>query len=161
MPLETDTTNWSGEGTFTQLLIERLRDIDAVRFVRIEDAPATRSEADYNFISNELFVGFATVERKEPARRFGVFPGSRIVTTPAMTLTGLETALTALEGVGAPDYGASCAAVPDPRLQTRRARPNLRGRYSASFLMSRRVQADTEPVRFQQYRVCGSVQPGE
>ena len=105
MPLETDTTNWSGEGTFTQLLIERLRDIDAVRFVRIEDAPATRSEADYNFISNELFVGFATVERLEPARRFGVFPGSRIVTTPAMTLTGLETALTALEGVGAPDYG--------------------------------------------------------
>ena len=105
MPLETDTTNWSGEGTFTQLLIERLRDIDAVRFVRIEDAPATRSEADYNFISNELFVGFATVERKEPARRFGVFPGSRIVTTPAMTLTGLETALTALQDVGAPDYG--------------------------------------------------------
>ena len=105
MPLETDTTNWSGEGTFTQLLIERLRDIDAVRFVRIEDAPATRSEADYNFISNELFVGFATVDREEPVKRFGIFPGSRIVAKPAMTLTGLETALTALQDVGAPDYG--------------------------------------------------------
>ena len=105
MPLETDTTNWSGEGTFTQLLVERLRDIDAVRFVRIEDAPATRSEADYNFISNELFVGFATVDREEPVKRFGIFPGSRIVATPAMTLTGLETALTALQDVGAPDYG--------------------------------------------------------
>ena len=58
MPLETDTSNWSGEGVFTQLLIERLREIDAVRFVKIEDAPATRSEADYNFISNELFVAF-------------------------------------------------------------------------------------------------------
>ena len=105
MPFELDAAAWSGEGTFTQHLLERLRDLPSVRFVRVEDAPATRSEADYNFISNELFVGFATVERQEPARRFGVFPSSRIVTTPAMTLTGLETALTALEGVGAPDYG--------------------------------------------------------
>ena len=105
MPLETDTTNWSGEGAFTQLLIERLGEIGAVRFVRIEDAPATRSEADYNFISNELFVGFATIDREEPVKRFGIFPGSRTVTEPAMTLSGLETALTALEGVGAPDYG--------------------------------------------------------
>ena len=105
MPFETDTANWSGEGTFTQLLIERLREIDAVRFVRIEDAPATRSEADYNFISNELFVGFATVDREEPFKRFGILPGSRRVAEPAMTLAGLETALTALEDVGAPDYG--------------------------------------------------------
>ena len=44
MPLETDTSNWSGEGVFTQLLIERLGEIDAVRFVKIEYAPATRSE---------------------------------------------------------------------------------------------------------------------
>ena len=49
---------WSGEGRFTQLLIERLRDVAGVHFVRVEDAPATRSEADYNFISNELFVAF-------------------------------------------------------------------------------------------------------
>jgi hypothetical protein len=105
MPLEIDATNWSGEGTFTQLLIERLRDIDAVRFVRVEDAPATRSEADYNFISNELYVGFATVDREKPVKRFGIFPGSRTETEQALTLTGLETALTALRDVGAPDYG--------------------------------------------------------
>ena len=80
MPLETDTSNWSGEGVFTQLLIERLREIDAVRFVKIEDAPATRSEADYNFISNELFVRFATVDRQEPVKRFGILPSSRTVT---------------------------------------------------------------------------------
>jgi len=105
MPVEIDATNWSGEGAFTQLLIERLRDVAAVRFVRIEDAPATRSEADYNFISNELYVGFATVDRAEPVKRFGIFPGSRTVTGSAMTLTGLETAFTALPDVGAPDYG--------------------------------------------------------
>src|SRR3954466_15822034 len=103
MPLETDTTNWSGEGAFTQLLIERLRGIDGVRFVRVEDAPATRSEADYNFISNELFVGFAIVDREEPIKRFGIFPAKRTVATPAMSLIELERALTALEDVGAPD----------------------------------------------------------
>ena len=105
MPLETDTTNWSGEGTFTQLLIERLREIDAVRFVRIEDAPATRSEADYNFISNELFVRFATVDREVPLKRFGILPSSRTVTEPAMTLARLAATLTAMEDVGEPDYG--------------------------------------------------------
>jgi hypothetical protein len=105
MPLETDTSNWSGEGVFTQLLIERLREIAAVRFVKIEDAPATRSEADYNFISNELFVGFATVDRQEPVKRFGILPSSRTVTGPVMTLTDLATALTSMADVGEPDYG--------------------------------------------------------
>lgn len=105
MPLETDTSNWSGEGVFTQLLIERLHQIDAVRFVKIEDAPATRSEADYNFISNELFVRFATVDRREPVKRFGILPSSRTVTGPVMTLAELAAALTALADVGEPDYG--------------------------------------------------------
>jgi hypothetical protein len=105
MPLEIDTAAWSGEGTFTHLLIGRLREVDAVRFVRIEDAPATRSDADYNFISNELFVGFVTHDRHERIRRFGVLPGVRTVTEKAMTLSGLETALTGISDVGAPDYG--------------------------------------------------------
>ena len=105
MPLEVDTSAWSGEGTFTQLLIERLGKVAGVRFVRVEDAPATRSDADYNFISNELYVGFDTVERRERITRFGLLPGSRIVTEKAMTLQGLEAALTAIDGVGAPDYG--------------------------------------------------------
>jgi hypothetical protein len=105
MPLELETSAWSGEGTFTQLLIDRLREVDGVRFVRVEDAPATRSDADYNFISNELYIGFATTEREEPIKRFGFLPGVRTVTDKAMTLQGLETALSAIDGVGAPDYG--------------------------------------------------------
>ena len=104
MPLEVETSGWSGEGTFTQLVIERLRDIAGVRFVRVEDAPATRSDADYNFISNELYVGFETVERQERIKRFGLLPGVRTVSDKAMTLQGLEAALTAIDGVGAPDY---------------------------------------------------------
>lgn len=105
MPLEPETSAWSGEGTFTQLLIERLRGVAGIRSVRVEDAPATRSDADYNFISNELYVGFETTERQERIKRFGVLPGVRTVTEKAMTLQGLETALTGIDGVGAPDYG--------------------------------------------------------
>jgi hypothetical protein len=104
MPFELDTSGWSGEGTFTQVLIDRLREVSGVRFVRVEDAPATRSDADYNFISNELFVGFETTERKERTTRFGFLPATRVVTEKALTLGRLDTALTALADVGAPDY---------------------------------------------------------
>ena len=105
MPLELESSAWSGEGTFTQLLIEKLRDVSGVRFVRVEDAPATRSDADYNFISNELYVGFDTIERRERITRFGLLPGVRTVTDKAMTLAGLEAVLTGIDGIGAPDYG--------------------------------------------------------
>jgi len=104
MPFELETSAWSGEGTFTQLLIDRLREIAGVGFVRVEDAPATRSEADYNFISNELYVGFETIERREPFKRFGLLPAARVVKEKAMTLQGLEAALAGVDGVGAPDY---------------------------------------------------------
>jgi len=105
MPSELDTSAWTGEGSFTQLVIDRLRELDGVRLVRVENAPSTRSDADYNFISNEVYVGFATVDRQERVKRFGVLPGSRTVTEKVMTLSGLEAALAAIDGVGAPDYG--------------------------------------------------------
>jgi hypothetical protein len=104
MPFEVETSAWSGEGTFTQLLIDRLREVSGVRFVRVEDAPATRSEADYNFISNEVYVGFDTTERKERTTRFGFLPSTRVVTEKSMTLGRLDEALTAISDIGAPDY---------------------------------------------------------
>jgi hypothetical protein len=105
MPSELDTSAWTGEGAFTQLVIDRLRELDAVRLVRVENAPSTRSDADYKFISNEVYVGFATVDRQERVKRFGVLPGSRTVTEKVMTLSGLEAVLAAIADVGAPDYG--------------------------------------------------------
>jgi hypothetical protein len=102
--MQIDTTNWSGEGQFTQLLIDRLRAIDAITLLRVEDAPATRSDADYQFMSNELFVRFAEVARRERIVRFGLLPSMRTVTEKSMTLSGLESALAALDDVGAPDY---------------------------------------------------------
>ena len=79
--MEIDTSKWSGEGAFTQRLIDWLAKLDGLTLVRIEDAPASRSEADYNFISNEVFVAFETAVRLEPVRRLGLFPGSRPVTS--------------------------------------------------------------------------------
>jgi hypothetical protein len=105
MPFDVDTSAWSGEGAFTQLLVDRLREVSGIQFVRVEDAPATRSEADYNFISNELFVQFDTTERKERTTRFGFLPATRVVIEKSMTISGLESALTAIPDVGAPDYG--------------------------------------------------------
>lgn len=105
MPPEVDTANWSGEGTFTQLLVEQLRALPSITLIRVEDAPASRSDADYNFISNEVFVAFATTARRESIRRFGVLPGSRQVVEKAMNLTQLEHVLSALDAIGAADYG--------------------------------------------------------
>jgi hypothetical protein len=85
-------------------LIDRLRELDGVAFVRVEDAPATRSEADYNFISNEVFVGFATRDREERSTRFGFLPATRTVTEKALDVVGLEEALTAAADIGGPDY---------------------------------------------------------
>jgi len=104
MPSEVDTSNWSGEGTFTQILIDRLRGLDAIVSVRVEDAPATRSDADYNFISNEVFVEFATRDRQERSTRFGFLPSTRTVTEKILDVAGLEQALTAMADVGGPDY---------------------------------------------------------
>jgi len=90
--VELDTSRWSGDGAFTQLLIDALGAIEPVHRVRVEDAPASRADAGFSFISNEIYVTF---------RRHGLLRGRR----PRMTLSGLEFALTARTDIGAPDYG--------------------------------------------------------
>ncbi len=99
-----DTSKWSGEGEFTQVLVDHLKRLDAIAFMRIEDAPASRSEADYNFVANEVFVRFLTTTRRERATRFGFLPVTRTVLQKAMTLPLLEAALKDTPAIGAPDY---------------------------------------------------------
>jgi len=99
-----DTSKWSGEGTFTQRLVDHLQRVDGVALVRVEDAPASRSEADYNFISNEVYVAFATVTRQARVLRFGFLPASKTSVDKAMTIAGLEAALAGIPDIGAPDY---------------------------------------------------------
>jgi hypothetical protein len=102
--IEVEASGWSGEGTFTQVLVDHLRSVAEVRLLRVEDAPASRSEADYNFISNEIFVDFS--DRTETTRemRFGFIPVSRTVARKAMTIGDLERVLTDADHIGPPDY---------------------------------------------------------
>ena len=102
--MKVDTSKWSGEGAFTQTLIDRLQRLSAIDLMRVEDAPASRSEADYNFISNEIFVVFATESHSARTRRFGFLPTSRTITTKVITIGGLEAALASIPEIGAPDY---------------------------------------------------------
>ena len=102
--MNVDTSKWSGEGTFTQVLVDRLKQIDGVALVRVEDAPASRSEADYNFMSNEIFVAFETATRQEPVRRLGLFPGTKTVAHKKMSVADLEKALAEAPEIGEPDY---------------------------------------------------------
>ncbi len=102
--MDIDTSKWSGEGTFTQRLLDRLKEVDGVAVIRVEDAPASRSEADYNFMSNEIFVVFEVGTREEPTRRFGLFPGTRSVVYKKMSVAGLEQQLASTPDIGSPDY---------------------------------------------------------
>ncbi len=104
MAAEVDTTKWSGEGAFTLTLLEHLKSIDGLMVIRVEDAPSSRSEADYNFMSNEIFVVFETHVRREPTRWLGLVPGVRNVSLKKMTVVDLESRLAAIPDVGSPDY---------------------------------------------------------
>jgi hypothetical protein len=102
--MDVDTSKWSGEGEFTQLLVDHLQRLPGVAGLRVEDAPASRSEADYNFISNEVYVDFATEARQERVRKWGFVPMRQTVETKTMTIPQLEAALALDVAIGAPDY---------------------------------------------------------
>ncbi len=102
--MDLDTTDWSGEGAFTQTLVDAVRGLGHVDFLRVEDARSSRSDVDYNFISNEVFVRFRTRYVERRTKVLGLLPVTRTVAEPVMTVTGLEQALGRLEEVGPPDY---------------------------------------------------------
>jgi hypothetical protein len=102
--VELDTGAWSGDGDFTIALVDALKTLDTVAFVRVEDAPASHGDPAYMFISNEVYVGFAVRERVVPVTRFGILPGRRRVEQKAMSLGELEAHLRAIEAVGPADY---------------------------------------------------------
>ena len=84
--MELDTSGWSGDGTFTQVLIDALRTLPGIEFLKIEDAPASRSDAGFSFISNEIFVGFARRGRER------------------LTVATLSAFLETRADIGPPDY---------------------------------------------------------
>ena len=102
--MHVDTSKWSGEGEFTQLLLDHLQHVPSIASVRVEDAPATRSEADYNFISNEFFIAFVSESHEERSRKWGFVPVRQVVETKAMTMAQLEAVLASDAAIGPPDY---------------------------------------------------------
>jgi len=102
--MSADLAKWSGDGELTQRLLDRLRGIAAIAAIRVEDAPASRSEADYHFISNEIFIGFARRRRVEWTMHWGFLPVPRAVFEPAASLADLQSRLTGDADIGAADY---------------------------------------------------------
>lgn len=102
--MDVDTTRWSGDGDFTQALVGVLEQVEGIARVRVEDAPSSRNEGSYLFLSNEVYVQFATRERVETARLLGVFPRRRRRAEPVLTLPRLEAILVEAEAIGPADY---------------------------------------------------------
>ena len=71
--MQVESSGWGGEGTFTAVLLAALKSIETIEYLRVEDAPASRAEPGYAFLSNEVYVRFKTDSRKKTRRRFG-FP---------------------------------------------------------------------------------------
>jgi hypothetical protein len=98
-----DTSGWSGEGAFTAALLEALEAFDAIAFVKIEDAPASRAETGYTFLSHEIYVTFRT-RRVLGSRRLGPLAIPWPAARAEMTLERLDHALSAGHGIGPADY---------------------------------------------------------
>ena len=142
--MDLDTTDWSGEGAFTQTLIDAVRELGQVAFLRVEDARSSRSDVDYNFISNEVFVRFRTREAVRRTKVLGVLPVTRTVAEPVMTVTDLEQALGRLEEVGPPDYADEGML---QYLRTERIVPPYQTRGYKLVELVRVYEAGTEPRR--------------
>lgn len=101
---EIDSSRWSGEGDFTQRLVAWCAAQPAVAFVRVEDAPSSRTDVEYNFVSNEIFLQFRTRDRIESRRLLKIVPVRRVAAEKTMTIGRLESQLAGEAEIGAPDY---------------------------------------------------------
>jgi hypothetical protein len=101
--MDVDASGWSGDGDLTALLIAALERLP-VRALKVEDAPASRADSAFSFISNELFVAFDSVPREIRSRIMGFIPATRVVAEKAMSIPDLERALGDIPGIGPPDY---------------------------------------------------------
>ena len=102
--MDVDISKWSGDGDFTKQLIEVLQAQPDIASLRVEDAPASRSDPAFMFLSNELYVQFACEDRPHVRRWLGLVPITTRVPEAVLTLDGLNTRLATIEGIGEADY---------------------------------------------------------
>lgn len=98
--IEVHAAGWSGEGEFTQCVLDRLRQAPSVCHLRVEDAPSSREEPGYLFISNEVFVGL----RSAPTRWWWPFGRRTDHATSAANLDAVRAWLEADPSLGPPDF---------------------------------------------------------
>ena|SRR6476661_1029284 len=142
--MEVDASGWSGDGELTQRLIEAIGALQAVKFLKVEDAPSTRADALFSFISNELFVQFASASRTVRTRRLGLIPASAVLEEKLMTLGAMESSLSADPGIGPPDYSDDGML---QYLRTERIIPPYQTRGYKLVELVRIYEAGTEPRR--------------
>lgn len=102
--MEADRSGWSGDGELTARLLAVLEQTDGIAAIRVEDAPASRSDSGYVLLANEIFLRFATERRRQRGLWLGVVPVTRSVETPRLTLQLLESRLALIDGIGPADY---------------------------------------------------------
>jgi len=121
--MEYDAAEWSGEGAFTQVLVDALKALPGIAFVKVADAPATRADASFSLISNEVFVAF-TDDRSS-----------------LRTIPTLSSVLEGIDGIGAPDYGDEGML---QYLRTERIIPPYQTRGYKLFELVRVYRAETQ-----------------
>lgn len=99
-----DRESWSGEGDLTALLLEKLASIEQVGFLRVEDAPASRTGAGFSFICNEIYVAFRVRRAIGFRWLLRVLPLPAIELRKSLTLADLERRLSDSGSIGPPDY---------------------------------------------------------
>ncbi len=104
--MQIERGGWSGDGDFTIRLLEQLERVPEIAYLRVEDAPASRSGPGYMLLSTEIYVAFAAEPRPAWSRWLGRLTG-RGPAPPLLTLAGLQSRLAAVESVGPADYADS------------------------------------------------------
>ncbi len=102
--IEIQQDAWSGDGDLTRLLLHKLASIEQVGFLRVEDAPASRDGAAFNFICNEIYLAFRIQRAVAGRRLLGLLPVPVLVLRKSLTLDGLQALLASDETIGPPDY---------------------------------------------------------
>ena len=74
-----DTSGWSGDGDFTRRLLDEIAALPGVEALKVEDAPASRADSGFSFISNPATDGGKARFAFEVAP---TFPGAPRVVRP-------------------------------------------------------------------------------
>lgn len=102
--MRVDRERWSGEGDFTEQLLIWLEGQPVIECLRVEDASSARTDVEYNFVSNEIYIQFKMHEREKSSWLLGFIPIKRSYLEKMMTLEQLDTVLADDVAMGAPDY---------------------------------------------------------